>query len=417
MRHADVCIAGAGIIGLSLALELQSRGASVTVITSDQPLAAASAVAAGMLAAGDPENPPELHDIARLSLHLYPAYLRHIESLSGTHVPFQTGTTLQSVHAPEATLSAEHLERLVPGIKAGGLHFKLLNEHSLDPRQLAPALQEAVAQSSIELHCNTPVQSVRSDAGGIEATTSEGNFHARQFVDCTGAWSLSSTHLPQLHVIPRKGQMLAVALPPSVLIETVVRTPELYIVPRTTGAQAGRAVIGATVEDVGFDTTVHPEAIQQLHLAATRLLPFLAGSSLVDSWAGLRPATEDSLPILGSIPGRPRHFIATGHFRNGILLAPRHRPPHGATPQQRRSLRGSDSFLTRAQPAVMPPEDSARANYLWVYRVALLYGRFLSKKTTPQEIFPAQLQVICSSTAQPRRYSRKPCDNRFSATL
>lgn len=322
MRHADVCIAGAGIIGLSLALELQRRGASVAVITAGQPLAAASTAAAGMLAANDPENPPHLHQIAHLSLNLYPAYLSHIESLSGTHVPFQTSSTLQSIHTPESTLSVEHLQRLVPGLNAGSLHFKLLNEHSLDPRQLAPALRRAIDRTSISLHCDTPVQSVRCDADGVEVTTTGRSFHALQFVDCTGAWSLSSADLPQLHVVPRKGQMLAVALSPSIPLEIVVRTPELYVVPRTTGPHAGRAIIGATVEDVGFDTTVHPEAIQRLHLAATRLLPFLAGAPVLESWAGLRPATEDSLPLLGSLPDRPRHFVATGHFRNGILLAP-----------------------------------------------------------------------------------------------
>lgn len=87
-------------------------------------------------------------------------------------------------------------------------------------------------------------------------------------------------------------------------------------------AGAGHAIIEATVEDVGFDTTVHPEAIQKLHFAAARLLPPLANAPLIESWAGLRPATEGSLPILGSLPDRPRHIVATGHFRNGILLAP-----------------------------------------------------------------------------------------------
>ena len=322
MRHADVCIAGAGIIGLSLALELQSRGASVAVITSGQPLAAASTAAAGMLAADDPENPPQLHGIAHLSLDLYPAYLGRIESLSGTHVPFQTGSTLQSVHTPDATLSAEDLGRLVPGLHAGSLHFRLLKEHSLDPRQLAPALKAAIDRTSISLHCDMPVTSVCSDIDEVRVTTAGDTFHALQFVDCTGAWSISSVHLPGLRVIPRKGQMLSVTLPSSVPLETVIRTPELYIVPRTTGPQAGRAIIGATVENIGFDTTVHPEAIQQLRLDAARLLPSLADAPEAESWAGLRPSTEDSLPILGSLPGRPRHFIATGHFRNGILLAP-----------------------------------------------------------------------------------------------
>ncbi len=116
--------------------------------------------------------------------------------------------------------------------------------------------------------------------------------------------------------------MLAVELPPSLPLDIVVRTPDIYIVPRTRGEHAGRAIIGATIEDVGFDKTVHPEDIALLHARATRLLPSLNGATVLDSWAGLRPATPDGLPLLGRLPEASRHLLATGHFRNGILLAP-----------------------------------------------------------------------------------------------
>jgi glycine oxidase len=116
--------------------------------------------------------------------------------------------------------------------------------------------------------------------------------------------------------------MLAVTLPSSLPLNLVLRTPEIYIVPRTTGPNAGRAIIGATVEDAGFDKTVHPADIERLHTLATHLLPDLAHAPQLEAWAGLRPATPDGLPLLGPVPDHPNQFIATGHYRNGILLAP-----------------------------------------------------------------------------------------------
>src|SRR5215469_11401969 len=104
MHQPDICIAGAGIIGLSLALELHRRGAHVTVLEQGQPLAEASTAAAGMLAATDPDNPPQLRAIADFSLSLYPSFLDCIESLSGIRVPFQTSTTLQALPAHSATI-------------------------------------------------------------------------------------------------------------------------------------------------------------------------------------------------------------------------------------------------------------------------------------------------------------------------
>jgi glycine oxidase len=116
--------------------------------------------------------------------------------------------------------------------------------------------------------------------------------------------------------------MLAVALPDSLPMEVTLRTAAIYIVPRTQGPAAGRAIIGATVEDTGFDKTVRPADITKLHAQAADLLPQLSSAPILESWSGLRPATPDGLPILGALPGQPNHLIAAGHYRNGILLAP-----------------------------------------------------------------------------------------------
>jgi glycine oxidase len=322
----DICIAGAGIIGLSLALELQHRGASVTVLDRATPLGEASTAAAGMLAAADPHNPPQLRSLSDLSLSLYPAFLDSLHVLSGIRVPFQTHNTLQAI--PPGVLNSsneltpEDLAHLLPALNPGDHRFLLVDERSLDPRQLATALLAAVHATAIDLRPNTPVLSTRSVNNAVEIQTPAGILHAKQFVDCTGAWASITSRLPNLQVAPKKGQLLAVSLPSSLPLHVVVRTPSIYIVPRTSGPNAGRAIIGATIEDAGFNKTVHPSDIAHLRSLAAALLPPLAGAPQLEAWAGLRPVTPDGLPLLGALPTQPNHFIAAGHYRDGILLAP-----------------------------------------------------------------------------------------------
>jgi glycine oxidase len=322
MHHPDVCIAGAGIIGLSLALELHHLGLRVTIIDRSTPLSEASTAAAGMLAASDPHNKPALQPLADLSLALYPAFIERIHTLSGTEIPFQTQTTLQSDDGKPThlynTLDRTDLDRLLPANTFGSRRFYLLDEKSLDPRQLATALLTAVQSTSIRLLPHTTLLATHSSGNAVTVNTSTGTIEASAFVDCTGAWA-SSGKLP---VMPVKGQMLAVTIPPSLPLRFTVRTESIYIVPRTCGPNAGRAIIGATIEDAGFDKIVHPSDIAHLHTQASSLLPQLASAPILESWAGLRPATPDGLPLLGALPSRPNHYIATGHYRDGILLAP-----------------------------------------------------------------------------------------------
>lgn len=312
MSSPDYVIAGAGIIGLSLALELHGRGAYVTVLEAGQALAQTSFAAAGMLAPDDPANPPALHALSTLSAALYPAFLANIQSLSGIPVPFQTFSTLDSHPGPDA-LEDPHsvIPQLAPKIPA----LRLLQERSVDPRQLATALLGAVRATSIQLHERTPLTRLAVRPGSVHIEASGRTLDAAVLVDAMGAWSPAG-------IAPRKGQMLSVRLPPSLPLEIVVRTPNVYIVPRTAGPNTGIAIIGATLEDAGFNLDVHPRDIIALNARAVELLPGLAQAEFVESWAGLRPATRDGLPILGSAPQQPRYLLATGHFRNGILLAP-----------------------------------------------------------------------------------------------
>ncbi len=182
-------------------------------------------------------------------------------------------------------------------------------------RQLGESLLAAVQATKVELREHTPLERLRVLPGSVMVETAGGILKASHLIDCMGTWSPAP-------VSPRKGQMLAVTNPPEVDLACVLRTHDIYIVPRTEGPNAGRLIIGATIEDAGFDLTVKPEKILQLNAKAVKLLPALAQAQFLESWAGLRPSTADGLPILGATGKQPRYMLATGHFRNGILLAP-----------------------------------------------------------------------------------------------
>ncbi len=296
MADTEVLIAGGGIIGLSAALELAGHGLRVAVLERGKAMQEASWAAAGMLAATDPENPPALQALAELSIRRYPAFLQRVEQLSGLRVPLRTAKTLQYTHEGEQLW---------------------LEEHSFDPRDLCAALPAAVRAAGVELIEETEVLRVTVDGGGVVAETARGSFSAAKFISCCGAWLPPLGTLP---VFPVKGQMATVRLPDGVVLDHVIRTPELYLVPRGDG----RVVIGATVEHGGFDKSVERSAIQRMLASATRLWPAMAAAEIVETWAGLRPASEDGLPILGECVGEfaNRCWAAAGHFRNGILLAP-----------------------------------------------------------------------------------------------
>jgi glycine oxidase len=309
----DVVILGAGLIGLAIALELSDRGATVTVIDRGRSLTGASTAAAGMLAAEDPYNPPELLHLSRLSAERYPSFLRRIEALSGIAVPFQTETTVQYIKNG-STLNKKTASTL------------RLAEHSIDPRQLAAALLAAVKSTSIQLIEETHVLAIEREASGKKVHFTDAlPITTQAILYAAGAWTselMAGVRADPISIAPRKGQMLRVRLP--FALNEVHRSEQVYIVPRTTGPQAGTALIGATVENAGFDTTVHDRALDALRALAAELLPQFASTTeapAVESWAGLRPATPDMLPVLGAC-ARAGEFIATGHYRNGILQAP-----------------------------------------------------------------------------------------------
>jgi glycine oxidase len=311
----DVIIAGAGIIGLSIALELRSRGAQVLVLDRQRPGQEASSAAAGMLAPADPETPASLRALVFESARLFSDYVQRLESPSGMKVDFRRQGTISffegsTAPAQYSRLSPEELSRLEPGLAPRGRSTFFVREQTVDPALLVRAAGAAAARSGIEIHDNSSVQEIRAKGAQIEVVCGPESLQARAVVNCRGAWSGAP-------VRPRKGQSLYVQPKRSGLLQHVVVAPEVYMVPRS----SGKVLIGATVEDVGYDKTVEPETVQSLHRAAGELVPELASAPITESWAGLRPGTPDDLPLLGETE-TPGVFIASGHFRNGILLAP-----------------------------------------------------------------------------------------------
>jgi len=315
VHSSDVIIAGAGVIGISLALELRERGAGVLVLDRQEPGREASSAAAGMLAATDPETPGPLRALALEGARLYPQFVQKIESKSGIQVDFRRQGTIaigqeRPVTGEYRPLSPDELRRTEPHLEAGGLAACFVAEDSVDPALFMQAALESARKSGIEIRSGVHVRSMKSAGDQVEVITDQGRLLAGAAVNCCGAWSGAP-------VKPRKGQMLYLQPTRTGLLQHVVRAPGAYIVPRS----SGKVLVGATVEDVGFDKTVDPQTIRQLHSAAARYVPELASAAILESWAGLRPGSPDDLPLMGET-GQKRIFLASGHFRNGILLAP-----------------------------------------------------------------------------------------------
>jgi glycine oxidase len=314
VKSWDVIIAGAGIIGVSLALELRERGATVLVLDRAEPGSEASSVAAGMLAAADPETPELLRPLAMESARMFPAFVHKLESAGNTQVDFRRAGTIallkeSTVPSEYRRLSSGELQRLEPSVHSARHSAFFVQEDSVDPFLLTQAALIAAQNLGVEIRGHTPVTEIRAHENAVEVVAGANTSSAASAVDCRGAWSGAP-------VRPRKGQMLYVH-PRTSVLQHVLRAPEVYIVPRS----SGKVLIGATVEDVGFDKSVNPSVIDQLVAAAGKYLSELASAPITQSWAGLRPGTPDDLPIIGPTDTR-RVFVATGHFRNGILLAP-----------------------------------------------------------------------------------------------
>ena len=334
-----VVIIGAGVAGLSIGWRLRQAGVDVTVLERAQAGHGATWAAAGMLAAtaehGEKQSPEG--ELAYRSLKAWPDFAREIEAASGMKIGYaQSGSLLVAANAAQLdeytaraksdsdlkVLSAQEARAMEPSLKqdiAGALWAE--REAVVDNRALGQALARAFVRAGGALKLNESVVRIETRAGyAVGALTPSAFYEADAFVLAAGAWSgliegLPPDAVPQ--VKPMKGEMLALAPPKGVAIPGhVVWGNEVYLVPR-----GDRLLIGATLEDVGFDTRLTKDAENWLTDRAVSVMPGLKDWTIVEHWAGLRPGSPDGLPLLGptAVNGL---FVASGQYRNGILFAP-----------------------------------------------------------------------------------------------
>jgi len=312
---------GGGIIGLSLSIALHKRGLRVLVVERGEPGGEASYAAAGMLADCPLETPAALQMLATASARMYPEFVLELQDESGMRVDLRDQGTL--LLAPEHSgFCAQNplptpLTELEPALSEVKGPVAYLKERSVDPRALVAAALKAAKHRGVDISSGTTATDLLlSDDRVTGIQTDRTHYSAPCVVNCAGAWagSFSTHHFPTR---PVKGQMLAVASAQHDVVCHVIRAPEVYLVPRSDG----RIVIGSSLEEAGFDKRTDANTIQRLHQAAIRLVPALQEARILEDWAGLRPGTPDDLPILGAT-NMPEYFVATGHFRDGILLTP-----------------------------------------------------------------------------------------------
>jgi len=312
VKNWDVVIVGAGIIGLSLAIELRKQSVRVLIVERGEPGREASHAAAGMLADAEFEGSSPLKPLATASALMYPEFVHELHDESGINCDLRDQGALRSASTPDQRNEIAELEPALAESSSAMMHIE---ERSVDPRALTAAALKAAKHREVDISSGSEVVEVMLAAGQtVGVRTTKTTYHAPIVVNCAGAWS-GQFGPERIPTRPVKGQILCVVDGPP--LRHVIRTNDVYIVPRSDG----RVVIGSTVEEAGFDKRTDPDVIRRLHRSAIDLIPVLEKARILEAWAGLRPGTPDGLPILGgtAIPG---YLVATGHFRDGILLAP-----------------------------------------------------------------------------------------------
>jgi glycine oxidase len=326
VKNWDVIVIGGGIIGLSLSLELRRSGASVLVIDRGEPGREASSAAGGMLVDCLLETPAALQSLATASARMYPEFADELQIDSGLSVDLRDQGAIvfpPPEHAYErpgfnlSPLLGAHLAELEPGLADFNRPAFYVQERSVDPRALTAAAFKAAKRRGVDFSTGHAVTAVDLSEGCVSGvSTKQTTFRSAKVVNCAGAWSgqIGPYAFPTR---PVKGQMLCLLSPVRELVKHVIRSPEIYLIPRSDG----RILAGATVEEAGFDKRTDVSTMQRLHRDAVAMVPELRKAKILEDWAGLRPGTPDSLPILGAT-ATPGYYVATGHFRDGILLAP-----------------------------------------------------------------------------------------------
>jgi len=329
----DVIVIGGGVIGLSVARELAGRKA-VLVLDRGATGEGTSWAAAGMLSPlSEADDQDPFFQLCRASHDTYRKFIGELEDETGIDCGYSGSGLLCLACSEESAnalrrrcewqrkagfavenISADEVRRMEPLITADILMALFMPaESSVAPRRLVNALRESCLKRGVEIRTGVRVQGISKNAVRTDGPT----FEAPGIVVASGVWSPELAGLdPPIPVYPRKGQILSLCMPPGAF-RHMIRWHHSYFVPRNDGD----LVVGATDEDVGFDRSVTPGGIGKLLADAQAISSHVGSYPIMETWTGLRPATQDGLPVIGpsAIPGV---FYATGHYRNGVLLAP-----------------------------------------------------------------------------------------------
>jgi len=339
MKRFDAAIAGGGVIGGAIALELARAGLRVAVFDRQQPGQEASWASAGILSPA-PENPGmvAMVPLGKASMALYPKFVERVEETSGRSAGFRPKGTLEALfsHDTKAQLStvialhhglglraeplrAEDARELEPALSEEVEAAVLRPEEaSVDNRALTAAILEAAQRSGAEIFSENGVKAIwREENRCAGLVLQNEKVEAKWTIMAAGCFSAAIEGIAQYAPVrPAKGQMVALRAD-ELKIDRVLWSEKIYLVPRNDG----RIAAGATVEHAGFDKRVTAGGIEKILSSAIELAPGLVNARIEETWAGLRPDSPDHLPILGptDIDGL---VMATGHFRSGILLTP-----------------------------------------------------------------------------------------------
>ena len=339
MKKFDVAIAGGGVIGGAIAMELAREGLRVGVFDRQQPGQEASWASAGILSPA-PENPGMIAmvEMGKASFARYPEFVARVEEISGKSTGFRPKGTLEALFSNDTKtelstiialhhglglkaepLRAEDARELEPAL-SGEVKGAVLRpeEASIDNRALTAAVLEAAQRSGAEIFSGCGARAIWREGNGCKGLVLQNEkIEAQWTIIAAGCFSAAIEGIsPYAPVRPAKGQMVALRAD-DLKMERVLWSEKIYLVPRNDG----RILAGATVEYAGFDKRTTAGGIEKVLSAAIDLAPGLADARIEETWAGLRPDSPDHLPILGptDIDGL---LMATGHFRSGILLTP-----------------------------------------------------------------------------------------------
>ncbi len=338
-RPADVVIVGGGIIGLAIAAELAERGKSVTLLERGIAGQECTAASAGMLAPlVESTCPGPFLMLALESLRRYSGFLARLAMDERFELRMYSRGMLQVARTEEERLLLQQsytwqrefeptlqwserpatFEPLLTGAIAA---IQSSSQRAVNPTAVIAALLQRCRRLGVAIEEHVDVTRIDSQAGLARAVDSaERRVEGQQLILCTGAWTgmLSSAAGASIPVRPVRGQSLSMFAPEGTL-RHIVRAEGIYVVPR----EDGRLIIGATTEEAGFAKTVKEASIEALMHDAFRMLPTLRRLARFEkSWCGLRPGTPDEMPVIGVVPGFSNLFVASGHYRNGVLLAP-----------------------------------------------------------------------------------------------